>query len=90
VQVFPGCTEAGQALVAANWLLACTEETTRGAVPLFVIVTACGVLVVPLFCTANAREVGERVTAGLPVWLPVSATVCGLFEALSLMVKVPV
>jgi len=57
----------------------------RVAVPLFVSVTACAALAVVTSCPAKFRLVGARVTAGaMPA--PVSATLCGVPEALSVMV----
>src|SRR5438067_1446456 len=61
-----------------------TLVMVRGAVPLLVSVTGWPALVVPVGWLPNERLVGERVTAGA-VPVPLSATVCGLPPALSLM-----
>jgi len=52
-----------------------------------VSVTVCGVLVEPTFTSPKFRLVEESCTK---VSVPVSGTVCGLFEALSVIVIVPV
>jgi hypothetical protein len=54
----------------------------------FVRVAAWEPLVVPTICLANVSEVGVRVT-GAAEPLPVRLTVCGLFEAPSVIVRVP-
>lgn len=45
-------------------------------------------LVVPITWLAKARVAGDKLTGAVPV--PLSAAVCGEFEALSLTVSVPV
>jgi hypothetical protein len=59
------------------------------AVPVFLSVTALAALLVPTAWLENARLVGARVTAD---WspVPVSVIVCGLPDALSVTVTVPV
>src|SRR5271157_1454017 len=59
-----------------------------GAVPLLVSVTACAELVVLTSWLLKDRLVGDRVTPGA-VPVPERATVCGLPEAVSVMVRVP-
>ncbi len=59
--------------------------------PVLVSVTVCAALVVPTVWLAKVSEVTERlavVVGAVPV--PVRLTVCGLPEALSVMLKVPV
>jgi hypothetical protein len=48
VQVLPGATASLHVFVLANSVVVCTDEITNGAFPLFVIVTGCGALVVPI------------------------------------------
>lgn len=52
---------------------------------LFVTVTVCGALVVPTATLPKFRLPGKAVTGTIPV--PESGTVCGLFDALSVMVS---
>jgi hypothetical protein len=93
VQLAPVATEVPQLFV---WLkspallpLMDIPEMDRTAVPLFVNIAVCGALVVPTFCFAKFRLVGESFTAGaMPV--PLRLTVCGLPVALSVMLSVPV
>jgi len=63
----------------------------RVAVPVFDSVTVCAALVVPTVWLAKVSEVGERlavVVGAAPV--PVRPTVCGLPEALSVTLELPV
>src|SRR5437763_1975739 len=64
------------------------------AVPVFFSVTTCAALAVPTVWLPKLKEVGERLTAGVPVPddtpLPLRLTFCGLPVALSLTVTVPV
>ena len=53
---------------------------------MFVNVTDFAELVVPTFCLANVRLLADRVTCCTPA--PVRDISCGLFEALSLIVRV--
>jgi hypothetical protein len=55
---------------------------------LFLSVNVFGRLVVPTVCAAYVALPGVNVTGAMPV--PDSGTVCGLFEALSLIVMLPV
>jgi hypothetical protein len=55
---------------------------------LLVSVTFLAALVVPAFCAANVKEVGETVVCAMP--LPANEAVCGLFDAASVTVSVPV
>ena len=59
-------------------------------VPLFTF-TTCGALLVPTFCELNVKLVGVTVNCGvLEAPVPVSDTFCGLLEAESVSVSVPV
>ena len=59
-------------------------------VPLFTF-TACGALLAPTFCELNVKLVGVTVNCGvLEAPVPVSDTFCGLLEAESVRVSVPV
>src|SRR5438552_7431833 len=59
-------------------------------VPLFTF-TACGALLVPTFCEPNVKLVGVTVNWGvLEAPVPVNDTFCGLLEAESVRVSVPV
>lgn len=74
----------GQLFVSAKSPVAVMPEITRLALPEFVSVTVCGVLVLPTACDTKARLVGDSVTAGTAATpVPVRLTVCGLFGALS-------
>jgi hypothetical protein len=57
------------------------EVRVRLAVPLLLTVTVCAALAVLRSCLPELRLLGENVIGGVPV--PLSATVCGLPEALS-------
>ena len=64
--------------------------STALLVPLFTF-TACGVLLLPTFCELNVKLVGVTVNCGeLEAPVPVSDTFCGLLEAESVSVSVPV
>jgi hypothetical protein len=65
-------------------------EMSREAVPLFLIVKDCTVLEVPTPWLANVKLVGLNWMPATPVPVPVRPTDCGVFEALSLIVMVPV
>lgn len=68
-----------------------TFVIVRSAVPVFVSVTVCGALLVPMSCAGKVSEEGENVATGLGVTpVPLRATVCGLPAALSVTVSVPV
>src|SRR5437868_14330879 len=64
--------------------------STALLVPLFTF-TACGVLLEPTFCDPNVKLLGVTVNCGgLEAPVPVSDTFCGLLEAESVRVSVPV
>jgi len=82
-------TLAPQLLVCAKSPLAWIPLTEMEAPPGFDSVTGCEALVLPSACTVKLSAAGVAFrTAFAPV--PVSDTVCGLLEALSVMVRVPV
>jgi len=77
-----------QLLLCAKSPLAVMLATLAAAVPVFDTVTGCEALLLPSTCAAKVRALVETVMAGAaPV--PVSETLCGLLEALSVMVSVP-
>lgn len=87
-QFAPAATEVPQLLVCPKSPAATIEMTVRVAVPVLVSVTLCAELDVPTCWPLNVKLVAERLTAGArPV--PVRPTVCGLLEALSIIVTVP-
>jgi len=59
-------------------------------VPVFLNVTVCAALVVPVVCEEKVRLVGESVTTGAPTPVPVRVTVCGDPVELSLITRMPV
>jgi hypothetical protein len=87
-QFAPPATLAPQVFVSAKSPLAATLVIVSAAVPELVRVIVCAALGVLSTCAANVRLAGERVAPG-PAPVPVSATVCGLPAALSVMVSVP-
>jgi len=77
-----------QLLVCAKSPLAVMLETFAAAVPLFDTVTGWDVLLLPSTCAAKVSVLGDAaMTGAIPV--PVRETLCGLFEALSVMVSTP-
>ena len=64
--------------------------STALLVPLLTL-TACGALLLPTFCELNVKLLGVTVNCGvLEAPVPVSDTFCGLLEAESVSVSVPV
>ena len=90
MQLAPGATLAAQPLAAAKSPLAVTDDMLRVLPPEFVSVIVCGALVVPTCWLENERLVGDSVTACGRMPIPVSAVVCGLPVALSVIVRAPV
>jgi hypothetical protein len=89
VQLELGATLAPQLLVCAKSPLACIPLTLIAMGPAFDRVTGCEALAVPSACTAKLSAPGAAFrTAFAPV--PVREAVCGLPEALSVMLNVPV
>jgi hypothetical protein len=89
-QFAPAASEAPQVVVSAYWALATILVMVREAVPVFVSVMDCAVLVVFTVWLVNVRLVGDKLTPGEDVPVPVRFTVWGLPLALSVMVIVPV
>ena len=73
-------------LVCAKSPLATMLLIVSGAPPLFVRVTLCAGLVVPIACRAKFKSEGDTLMAG-PVMLPVKLTEWGLPPALSEIVN---
>ena len=91
LQLLPAAKVEPQVLVSPKLVLATMLEMVRVAVPVFVKVTVCALLVVPTLTLLNVKLVGERRIIGeefMPT--PVRDTVWGLLAALSVMVRVPV
>jgi len=89
-QFAPAASEAPQVVVSEYWALAMILEMVREAVPLFVRVMDCAALVEFTVWLANVRLVGDKLTPGEDVPVPVRFTVWGLPLALSVTVIVPV
>ena len=96
VQLAPATTELPQVLVCAKSPLFVPVTTMlvrlSEALPVFESVTVCAVLVVPTVWLVKVSEEAERLTTGAEAAapVPVRLTDCGLPEALSVMLKVPV
>ncbi len=92
VQLAPAATELPQVLVWAKSPLAETLVRFSEALPVLESVTDCAALVVPTGWLANVSEEAERLTTGAEAAapVPVKLTDCGLPEALSVMLRVPV
>ncbi len=78
-----------QLLLCVKSPLAVMLATLAAAVPVFDTVTGCDALLLPSTCAAKVRVLADTaMTGAVPV--PVSETVCGLFEALPVIVSAPV
>lgn len=79
-------------VVSANAPVVTMLVMVSDALPVFVIVTVCGTLVVFCCCPANVRLVADSWTMGADAAPPnpESEITCGLPEALSVIVVVPV
>jgi len=89
VQLELAATLVPQLLVCAKSPLAVMLETLAAAVPVFDTMTGCDALLLPSTCAEKVSVlVDTAMTGAVPV--PVSETLCGLFEALSVIVSVPV
>jgi hypothetical protein len=73
--------------IAKSPVTATPDEMLRAALRLFVNVTVLAALVLPMAVLPNTRLLGEKVTGEEPV--PLRATICGPFAALSENVKIP-
>src|SRR5207237_7671843 len=91
VQLPPAASVAPRSLLCESSPLVSMEVmSTALLVPLFTF-TTCGALLVPTFCEPNVKLVGVTVNWGeLEAPVPVSDTFCGLLEAESVSVSVPV
>ena len=88
MQLVPTARLVPQLLVCAKSPLAVMLEMLAAAVPVFETVTGCDALLLPSTCAGKASALLDRpITGAVPV--PVRETVWGLFEALSVMVSVP-
>lgn len=74
-QLDPPATLAPQVFVSAKSPDAAMDVIDNADTPGLLIVTVWGALVVPVFCGAKFRLVGERVASGDAVPVPVSVTV---------------
>jgi len=88
VHCAPAARLGTQLSVSAKSPLAVTL-TLRAAPPEFNSVTVAPALVVPTFCGAKLKVVGETQAAGSPIPMPWTGTFCELPEALSLIVRTP-
>jgi hypothetical protein len=79
---------APQLLLCAKSPLAVMLVMLAAAVPVFDTVTGCDALLLPSTCAAKVSVLVDNVMTGA-VPVPVRETLCGLFEALSVMVSVP-
>src|SRR5439155_22679392 len=91
MQTAPAAKELPQLFVSPKSALAETPDMLSGPLPVFWSATSCAGLVVPTNWASKVSLDGARLTTGpggVPV--PESGTLCGLPEALSVMVSVPV
>jgi hypothetical protein len=89
VQLAPALTLLPQVLVWEKSPLAVMLEMVSVALPVLVRVTICAVLLVPDNWAEKVSEEDDKLTAG-PVPVPLKPTVCGLFAALSVIVRLAV
>jgi hypothetical protein len=89
VQLAPAATESPQVLVCAKSPVRANLRAVRVPLPASVSVIVCGALLVETVSAGNVRLVLERFTTGAGA-VPLSVTVCGLFAAASVIVRVPV
>src|SRR5216684_1509055 len=90
VQLELATTLAPQLLVCAKSPLACIPLMLVAVGPGFDRVTGCEPLALPSACAAKLSAAGVAFRTAFAPPVPVSDTVCGLPEALSVMVRVPV
>src|SRR5712692_501004 len=90
VQLELAPTLAPQLLVCAKSPLACIPLMLVAVGPGFDRVTGCEPLALPSACAAKLSAAGVAFRTAFAPPVPVSDTVCGLPEALSVMVRVPV
>jgi hypothetical protein len=80
---------APHVFVSAKSPLLVMFEIAIASLPVFDSVMVCAALVVPTGCAPKSKLVGVRLATGAPP-VPASATVCGLPEAVSFKVRLPV
>jgi len=92
LQFPPPANELPQLLVWPKSPLAAIPVMVSAVLPVLERVTVCAALVELIVWLANVSEVGETLATGVPAAapVPVRLTVCGLPEALSVTLKVPV
>ena len=88
-QFAPAASVAPHVFVSAKSPLLVMLEIAMASLPVFESVILCAALVVPTGCAPKFRLVGVRLATGAPP-VPASATMCGLPEAVSFMVTLPV
>jgi len=93
-QLAPIAKELPQLLVWANCPETATPPMLTDVLPVFVTVTVCGLLVFPTLTLPKVRLAGDTLTVVVPpegeTPDPVKPIAWGLFDALSVMVTVPV
>jgi len=89
VQLAPTAKLAPQVLSWAKSPVATMLVINKAAVPVLLMVTACGVLVVPKGWLEKVRLVADKLTSGAGRPLPASGIVCGEFAALSVRTTEP-
>ncbi len=75
VQCAAGASDDGQLLGSANAPVAAMPVMFKLALPVFVTVTICDVLVDPTCWLANVSEAGERLATGLGALVPNAAVI---------------
>jgi hypothetical protein len=88
-QFAPAASVVPHAFVSAKSPLLVMLEIAMASLPVFESVIVCAALVVPTGCAPKFKLVGLRLATGAPP-VPASATVCGLPEAVSFRVTLPV
>ena len=81
---------APQLFVEAKSPLAVMLVKLRPALPLFVNVTSCAVLLVPTFYPVKPSDVGLSATSGTPIPMPLRVIVFGLLAASLVITTLPV
>ena len=89
VQVAPEARLVPQVLIWAKSPVVTMLVMVRVPEPVLLMVTDWGALVVPTDWLEKVKLVGVRVTTGAARPLPERMMVCGLFDALSVMVTAP-
>jgi hypothetical protein len=89
VHVPPAARVAPQVFCCVKPALAEIVPKVRGALPLFVTVSVCAALLVPMAWLGKLRLLAESDTAGWSTPVPVSRAIWGLSGALSVIVSAP-